>query len=83
MDKRRTPPEIYNAYMAVFDSPAGEIVLEDLKRANFFYNSLFSQVPGETILREGMRNAVLRILTILDSHPDQFKTDTGVSQKEG
>mgnify|MGYP000346423679 CR=1 FL=1 len=62
-----SPEEYYNTFVR---SPSGAKVLEDMKRAHYFYGSTFSKIDGEQELREGGRNAVLRILTILDNYEE-------------
>lgn len=61
-----TPEQYYNLFKV---SPNGTKVLEDMMRAHFFFDSTFTpSCPEETFIREGERNAVLRILTILDTY---------------
>ncbi len=57
-------------YIDVFQgSVSGEMVLQDLLRAHSFYTSTIHQNELIMAAKEGERNVVLRILTILDS-PD-------------
>ena len=71
-----TTLEIFQAYEAVFTTPPGRIVLEDLKRANHLYNSLVTAPgpidPMQMAIAEGERNAVLRILAILQSKESDY-----------
>ncbi len=54
------------AYKAVFTGPEGEMVLQDLMRTHWVGNTTFDEGnPRKTIFREGERNVVLRILTLL------------------
>lgn len=60
-------------YQKVFGSSDGKDVLKDLINANFVLDSTFAQNdPYLTALREGQRNVVLRILTILKINPNKF-----------
>ena len=61
-------PEDYNSCFEV--SPSGKKILEDMKKAHHFYNSTFSPDPYTTAFKEGERNVVLRILTILQNHQE-------------
>ena len=67
-----TDKDTFRAYQAVFKTPAGEIVLEDLKSACHFYGSLLGDASGHIdpmrmAIAEGERNAILRILAILQT----------------
>ena len=63
---------LLHLYKSVFDSPEGAEVLEDMKRAHFFYASTVKQSPNGPLdhmamaLAEGERNVILRILSILE-----------------
>ena len=76
-----TTVEIYRSYEAVFSTPAGLIVLEDLKRANHLYDSLITAPgpidPMQMAIAEGERNAILRILAILQSKESDYDTGNG------
>lgn len=76
-----TELEIFQAYEAVFTTPPGRIVLEDLKRANHLYGALVSAPgpidPMQMAIAEGERNAVLRILAILQSKESDYVTGNG------
>lgn len=64
------------AYHRVFDTPDGELVLEDMKKAHHFNDSSFNpQFPEMTVFSEGERNAVLRIMAILNSKPGEEKNN--------
>lgn len=59
-------------YRSVFGTPAGKAVLMDMMKSNHVLDSTF--VPGDpclTALREGERNAVLKVLTILKINPEK------------
>lgn len=51
------------------DSPHGQAVLEDLKAAHHFYSSTIASPvdPYFMAFREGERNVILRIMTILET----------------
>lgn len=52
-------------YFDIFNSPQGQRVLNDMMRVHYVMNSTFDPNPAVMALREGERNAVLRIMTIL------------------
>ncbi len=57
-------------YQSVFGSPSGKAVLYDLMKVNFILSPTIS--PGNsdlTLVHEGQRNAILRIMTILKMDP--------------
>lgn len=55
-----------SAYQNVFNSPEGQIVLEDLMKVHHIMGTTFDDSNvRKTIFREGERNVVLRILAIL------------------
>ncbi len=43
-------------------------ILKDLKNAHWFMRSTFNKDPCETAFREGERNVILRIMTIIDMY---------------
>jgi hypothetical protein len=54
------------AYKAVFTGPEGEMVLQDLMRTHWIGSTTFDEGnPRKMVFREGERNVVLRILTLL------------------
>jgi hypothetical protein len=60
-------------YKKVFESPLGKKVLLDMMRAHKITSSTF--VPNDinsTLLNEGERNVVLRILAILKTNPEDY-----------
>ena len=72
-----TSAQVFRAYQAAFMTPAGEIVLEDLKKAGHMYGSLIDpgdrQIdPMRMAIAEGERNMILRILAILQSKEDDY-----------
>ena len=55
-----------SAYQGFFNSPEGQLVLEDMMKAHYVNQStVFDGDFTKAILREGERNVVLRILGIL------------------
>lgn len=60
------------AYHKCFSGPDGALVLNDLMRVHSVLNSTFTGNVNETLLKEGERNVVLRILTILKTNPNKF-----------
>ena len=63
--KRASPEEYRQTFQ---QSPSGMKVLEDMMKAHHFWTSTFEPDALATAFREGERNVVLRILTILDEH---------------
>lgn len=62
---------IYRAYQDVFNSPKGQEVLKDLMKAHYFFNSTVSENSILMAEKEGERNVILRILTILKAKPEE------------
>ena len=60
-------------YKAVFSSEEGERVLFDLMKNNFMLAPTFTSCEHEMALREGSRNAILRILSILKVKPEELR----------
>ena len=52
-------------YTTVFDSEAGQRVLYDLMRNNYLLSTTYTSDINEMALREGSRNSILRIMSIL------------------
>lgn len=52
-------------YQNLFNSPLGKKVLQDMMHQHYIMNSTWNESPHLMAIREGERNAVLRILTIL------------------
>jgi hypothetical protein len=59
-------------YQAIFSSEDGKKVLYDLMRTHYIISSTFSKDRYVTALKEGERNTVLRILSILIIDPIQL-----------
>tara|TARA_R100001594_G_C4052417_1_gene265261 strand:+ start:4119 stop:4388 length:270 start_codon:yes stop_codon:yes gene_type:complete len=60
-------------YKAVFSTEEGERVLFDLMKNNFMLAPTFTSCVHEMALREGSRNAILRILSILKVKPEELR----------
>lgn len=60
-------------YQKVFSSPDGEWVLNDMMAAHGMLSSSFQGRASDTIFKEGERNVVLRILTLLRSNPADLR----------
>lgn len=60
-------------YQSVFSGPEGEKVLFDLMRTHHVIGSSFSKDPYETAFKEGERNVILRILTIMKTDVETLK----------
>ncbi len=59
-------------YQAVFNSVAGRAVLYDLMKAHNILQPTFSKDVNETLIREGERMVVLRILTLIKADSKQL-----------
>jgi hypothetical protein len=62
-------------YKNVFSSASGQKVLDDMMSAHHVLNSTYSKsaTREDVLIREGERNAVLRILTILKTSPGKLR----------
>ncbi len=71
--------EVLKAYLRLFDTSDGMIVLNDLiKRCNFFHSSIAtdkngSEQPHMTFFYEGQRDVVCRILSTLEKTPEYIR----------
>lgn len=63
--KPATPEQYYNVFV---QSPSGREVLGDMMKAHHIMSPVFEADPYHTAFRDGERNAVLRILTIIDDY---------------
>lgn len=63
--------EVHQAYLDVFTSPSGLIVLKDMAKAHHFESSTFSSEALVMALREGERNVILRIRDLVNTPPEQ------------
>ena len=64
---------IVKAYKNLFGSPEGQLVLNDLMQTHGMMSSSFSGDSTQTVFKEGERNVVLRILTILKTNETQLR----------
>jgi len=62
-------------YQSIFNSDEGKKVLYDMMKVHYVIGSTFSKDPYETALKEGERNTVLRILSILQIDPQKLLED--------
>jgi len=60
-------------YKKVFTSVEGEHVLYDMMKNCFMITPTFSKDPNETFFREGHRNVILRILSILKTDEKKLR----------
>ncbi len=58
-------------YQRVFGTPEGKRVLMDLMRTHHIMGSTFDENPRVTVLNEGERNVVLRILHKLKTNAQE------------
>tara|TARA_Y100001963_G_C6617596_1_gene370095 strand:+ start:408 stop:677 length:270 start_codon:yes stop_codon:yes gene_type:complete len=61
-------------YKTLFESEAGKRVLYDLMKNNYILSPTYTTNINEMALREGARNVVLRILSILKIDVDKLDT---------
>ncbi|WP_272698875.1 Bbp19 family protein [Desulfovibrio sp. Fe33] len=65
-----SPLELHRAYMRLFDSADGRVVMADLERRGCFMRSTYSTDRGRTEFNEGRRSLVLHMKHMLE--PDNF-----------
>lgn len=63
---------LLKAYRSVFDTPQGRVVLYDLMKNHSVLSSTFRGDVNQMLVKEGERNTILRILTILKTDPKQI-----------
>lgn len=61
--------ELTKTYQRVFKSEDGQTVLEDLEKRCNVHNTSFSNDPHETSFREGQRQVVLFLKSIINKNP--------------
>lgn len=71
--KKNRQLSLTDDYQHVFGSVAGKRVLNDMMAAHHMMGSTFSEVPNLTYIREGERNVLLRIFTILKLDLSQIR----------
>jgi len=69
--KDKPEQTIHQAYLDVFTSPAGQVVLKDMAKAHYFDRTTFHREALVMAECEGERNVILRIRTLLNTEPDQ------------
>ncbi len=57
------------AYINLFDTDNGRVVLDDLMKAHCMFSPTFEGDVNQALLKEGGRNVVLRILAIIGKTP--------------
>ncbi len=67
-------------YQELFKTPQGENVLRDLAKSHYVLKSTFDENPYLVALREGERNVVLRIFSILGT--DVIKLYKQIEEQE-
>jgi hypothetical protein len=80
----RRPVNRAISYQAAFSTKDGEKVLFDLMKEHYVLGATFSKDPLEMAFREGERNVVLRILTIMKTNVEELskKIEEGLSRQE-
>ena len=59
-------------YQAVFNTPQGRAVLHDLMAAHNVLQSTFTGDANSTLVNEGERRVILRILTLMKANPQNL-----------
>ena len=60
-------------YEAVFSSPAGQRVLEDIKKSGYFYRSTFNIDALSMAKNEGIRTFALHVVDLATPKPEENK----------
>jgi hypothetical protein len=81
--KKRDRERVIRAYREVFNSEAGQIVLEDLIKSCHVLHSTFDPNTNETYYKEGERSVVIRILKTVNIDPFKFQEMIKKGQSEG
>ena len=61
-----------SAYKRVFNTHDGRLILQDMMEQHGVLNSVFDANPSIMALREGERNVVLRILSLIDCSSNEI-----------
>lgn len=64
-DAFKRQDSLVSAYQKVFDTEDGKVVLLDLMRTHWMLSSTYVKEPTDMSFREGERNVVLRICSLL------------------
>ena len=69
--------EVKQLYMRFWNTADGRIVLEDLKRRGYFYDTTFPDNGNSerTLVNEGCRQMILTIETMLEPEPKPEKAE--------
>ena len=70
-------------YKEVFATEAGQEVLEDLLKSNYFFNSTVGETPYETAFNEGRRSVVCAILNYVTLDIDKIQARLKDSYERG
>ena len=70
-------------YKEVFTTEAGQEVLEDLLKSNYFFNSTVGEPPYETAFNEGRRSVVCAILNYVTLDIDKIQARLKDSYERG
>lgn len=65
--------EVIRAYKNVFNNPDGKLVLADMMKAHGMMSSSYKKDVNEAIFKEGERNVVLRLMSILKIDENKLK----------
>ena len=69
--KELQPNELANIYRRVFQSPEGQLVLEDLKNRCFMKTTPFTAYNTETNYNCGKQAVVLHIESLINNEPEK------------
>lgn len=79
----RERERIHAAYIRVFESPDGQVVLAHLmKQAHVFKTTFVANDPNQTAMNEGMRRLVLSIIAYLAKDSTWFTEQARKQQEE-
>jgi hypothetical protein len=81
--QKRDKDRVVRAYREVFNSEAGQIVLEDMVKTFHVLNSTYADNQNETYYREGERSVVIRILKTINVDPFKLQEMIKKGQSEG
>ena len=73
LEKIREKRRLLEAYRSVFLSTEGRLVLKDLMRSTYFYDSVQDTDSNVMNFNEGQRALILRILKTLKVSHDQIE----------
>jgi len=73
--------EKHNLYKRFFDSEDGREVLADLKKDCYFNGSTYAPEALAMAYREGMRNVVLHIVTMIELNTEEMRKQLESNQE--